>query len=48
MAAKVEPFVTSEIAGNYSTDAGDVSWIVPQVSISAVTWPPGTRAAGRL
>ncbi|NQW26428.1 MAG: amidohydrolase [Flammeovirgaceae bacterium] len=42
MASKVEPFVTSEIAGNYSTDAGDVSWIVPLVSMSAATWPPGT------
>ena len=42
MAASVAPFSTSEIAGNYSTDAGDVSWIVPLVSMSAATWPPGT------
>jgi len=42
MAAKVEPFVITEKAGNYSTDAGDVSWIVPLVSMSAATWPPGT------
>jgi aminobenzoyl-glutamate utilization protein B len=42
MAAKVEPFVITEIAGNYSTDAGDVSWIVPMISMSAATWPPGT------
>jgi aminobenzoyl-glutamate utilization protein B len=42
MAAQVEPFVVTEIAGNYSTDAGDVSWIVPMISMSAATWPPGT------
>ena len=42
MAAEVEPFVVTEVAGNYSTDAGDVSWIVPLVSMSAATWPPGT------
>jgi aminobenzoyl-glutamate utilization protein B len=42
MAAKVEPFIVSERAANYSTDAGDVSWIVPMISMSAATWPPGT------
>ncbi len=42
MAASVEPFVTTEVAGNYSTDAGDVSWIVPMISMTAATWPPGT------
>jgi aminobenzoyl-glutamate utilization protein B len=42
MAAKVEPFVVTEVAGNYSTDAGDVSWIIPLISMSAATWPPGT------
>ncbi|MAJ51813.1 MAG: amidohydrolase [Flammeovirgaceae bacterium] len=42
MAASVKPFSISEIPGNYSTDAGDVSWIVPLVSMSAATWPPGT------
>ena len=42
MAGQVEPFVVSEIAGNYSTDAGDVSWIVPMISMSSATWPPGT------
>jgi aminobenzoyl-glutamate utilization protein B len=42
MAAVVEPFVISETAGNYSTDAGDVSWIVPMISMSTATWPPGT------
>lgn len=42
MAAQVQPFVVSEIAGNYSTDAGDVSWIVPMISMSSATWPPGT------
>lgn len=42
MAAEVQPFVVTEIAGNYSTDAGDVSWITPLVSMSSATWPPGT------
>ena len=42
MAAQVEPFVISEKPGNYSTDAGDVSWIVPMISMSSATWPPGT------
>lgn len=42
MAARVEPFVVTEVAGNYSTDAGDVSWIVPMISMSTATWPPGT------
>ncbi len=42
MVANVEPFVISDEAGNYSTDAGDVSWISPLVSMSAATWPPGT------
>lgn len=27
-----------------STDAGDVSWVVPSSSISAATWVPGTAA----
>ncbi len=42
MASEIQPFVISEIAGNYSTDAGDVSWIVPMISMSTATWPPGT------
>ena len=42
MAEEVEPFKTYEKAENYSTDAGDVSWIVPMISMSAATWPPGT------
>jgi aminobenzoyl-glutamate utilization protein B len=42
MSAEIVPFEISEIAGNYSTDAGDVSWVVPLVSMSAATWPPGT------
>jgi aminobenzoyl-glutamate utilization protein B len=42
MASRVQPLEISETANNYSTDAGDVSWIVPMVSMSAATWPPGT------
>ena len=42
MAEEVEPFRTYNVAENYSTDAGDVSWIVPLISMSAATWPPGT------
>jgi len=29
---------------NASSDAGDVSWVVPAVSFSAATWVPGTPA----
>jgi len=42
MAAEVQPFVIAEKPGNYSTDAGDVSWIIPMISMSSATWPPGT------
>lgn len=43
-AAKVEPLVISEVAGNYSTDSGDVSWVAPLGSMSAATWAPGTAS----
>jgi aminobenzoyl-glutamate utilization protein B len=43
-ASSVEEFVVSEVAGNYSTDSGDVSWVVPHVSMRAATWPPGTAS----
>lgn len=43
MAAEVVPFnINEEAPGNYSTDAGDVSWIIPMISMSSATWPPGT------
>ena len=41
MASQVEPFMISEKAENYSTDAGDVSWIIPMISMTSATWPPG-------
>jgi aminobenzoyl-glutamate utilization protein B len=43
-AAQVAPFYVREEAGAYSTDAGDVSWIVPATSLTAATWVPGTAA----
>ena len=43
MAAEVVPFdINEEAPANYSTDAGDVSWIIPMISMSSATWPPGT------
>ncbi len=41
-AAQVEPFYVREQAGAYSTDAGDVSWIVPTTGMTAATYVPGT------
>ncbi len=41
-AANVSPFYVREEAGAYSTDAGDVSWIVPSAGMTAATWVPGT------
>lgn len=43
-ASKVAPFKIYERAGPYSTDVGDVSWLVPTVGMSAATWVPGTVA----
>ena len=43
-AEKVGPFFVSERAGPYSTDVGDVSWLVPTAGMSAATWVPGTSA----
>jgi aminobenzoyl-glutamate utilization protein B len=43
-AAQVAPFYVQKEAGAYSTDAGDVSWIVPATSLTAATWVPGTAA----
>ena len=39
---EVPPLNLSEGVGNYSTDSGDVSWVVPLGSMQAATWPPGT------
>jgi aminobenzoyl-glutamate utilization protein B len=43
-AAQVAPFYLREEAGAYSTDAGDVSWVVAAASLTAATWVPGTAA----
>jgi aminobenzoyl-glutamate utilization protein B len=43
-AEKVEEFVIREQAGPYSTDVGDVSWLVPTTGLSTATWVPGTSA----
>lgn len=43
-AATVAPFVVTDQAYPYSTDVGDVSWIVPTTGLSAATWVPGTGA----
>ncbi|MDX1406471.1 MAG: amidohydrolase [Saprospiraceae bacterium] len=43
-AAKVLPLEISDQAGNYSTDAGDVSWVAPYISLRGATWTPGTAS----
>ena len=43
-AAIVRPLVLSGDPGNYSTDSGDVSWVVPYSSMRSATWTPGTAA----
>lgn len=43
-ASKVMPFIVTEEAGPYSTDVGDVSWMVPTTGLSTATWVPGTSA----
>lgn len=43
-AAKVREFRISEFAAPYSTDVGDVSWLVPTVGLATATWVPGTTA----
>lgn len=43
-AEKIAPFSISNYAGPYSTDVGDVSWLVPTAQISTATWVPGTSA----
>ena len=41
-AASVRPLTISTVAGNSSTDSGDVSWVVPLVSMRAAAYVPGT------
>ena len=43
-AAKVVPLDLSGKVRNSSTDSGDVSWVVPLVSMRAAAWPPGTSS----
>ncbi|MCB0685166.1 MAG: amidohydrolase [Saprospiraceae bacterium] len=43
-AAEVSPFVVTDRAFPFSTDVGDVSWIVPTTGLSTATWVPGTGA----
>jgi len=43
-AAKIGKFRISEYSAPYSTDVGDVSWLVPTTGLSAATWVPGTSA----
>ncbi len=43
-AAKITPLDTSGEVRNSSTDSGDVSWVVPLVSMRAATWAPGTSS----
>jgi len=43
-AAEIAPFYVREEAGAYSTDAGDVSWMVPTTGLTTATWVPGTAA----
>lgn len=43
-AAQIAPFRVSEVAAPYSTDVGDVSWVVPTTGLGAATWVPGTSA----
>ncbi len=41
---KIADFLVSDIAGSYSTDVGDVSWLVPTAGLITATWVPGTSA----
>ncbi len=42
MASEIQPFEFHQ--GYASSDAGDVSWVVPTASLSTATWVPGTAA----
>lgn len=43
-AESINEFYITDKAGPYSTDVGDVSWLVPTAGMSAATWVPGTSA----
>jgi aminobenzoyl-glutamate utilization protein B len=43
-ARKITPLDLSGQVRNSSTDSGDVSWVVPLVSMRAATWAPGTSS----
>lgn len=43
-ARDIADFIVTERAFPYSTDVGDVSWLVPTAGMSAPTWVPGTSA----
>ncbi len=43
-ARDIADFIVTERAFPYSTDVGDVSWLVPTAGMSAATWVPGTSA----
>ena len=43
-AERIEKFYVSDDAGSYSTDVGDVSWLVPTAGFKTATWVPGTSS----
>ena len=43
-ASKIIPFVVKKQAGAFSTDTGDVSWVVPATGLRIATWAPGTSS----
>jgi aminobenzoyl-glutamate utilization protein B len=43
-AERIEKFYVSYDAGSYSTDVGDVSWLVPTAGFKTATWVPGTSS----
>ncbi len=43
-AARIEEFYVTDRAVPYSTDVGDVSWLVPTIGLTTATWVPGTIA----
>lgn len=43
-ADSIADFFVAKEAGSYSTDVGDVSWLVPTAGIATATWVPGTQA----
>jgi len=43
-ASQIQPFDSTESVDPVSSDAGDVSWVVPTASLNAATSVPGTAA----